>query len=74
MITSLILPPESVVIPGGGTTHCCTLASYGLSDIRNKFEEPLNQVVALENEKAALNVEIMELNVEIMELSNLIDK
>jgi septal ring factor EnvC (AmiA/AmiB activator) len=32
--------------------------SHGLPDIRNRFEEVLNQVTALENEKAALDTEI----------------
>jgi transposase len=33
------------------------LANHGLPDIRNRFEELLNQVAALENEKAVLNTE-----------------
>ena len=37
------------------------LGNHGLPDIRNRFEELLNQVTSLENEKAALNTEIMEL-------------
>jgi hypothetical protein len=37
------------------------LVKYGLPEIRNRFEELLNQVTALENEKAALNAEIMGL-------------
>jgi hypothetical protein len=37
------------------------LANHGLPDIRNRFEELLNQVAALENEKAALNIEILGL-------------
>jgi hypothetical protein len=37
------------------------LVSQGLPDIRNRFEESLNQVSALENEKTALNKEILEL-------------
>jgi chromosome segregation ATPase len=37
------------------------LANHGLPDIRNRFEELLNQVAALENEKAALNTEILGL-------------
>jgi hypothetical protein len=35
------------------------LANHGLPAIRNRFEEVLNQLAALENEKAALNTEIM---------------
>jgi septal ring factor EnvC (AmiA/AmiB activator) len=37
------------------------LANHGLPDIRNRFEELLNQVAALENEKATLNTEILGL-------------
>jgi hypothetical protein len=37
------------------------LANHDLPDIRNRFEEMLNQVTALENEKAALNTEIIGL-------------
>ena len=37
------------------------LANHGLPDIRNRFEELLNQVTALDNEKAALNTEILGL-------------
>jgi hypothetical protein len=37
------------------------LASQGLPDIRNRFEGLLNQVEALEKEKAALNTEILGL-------------
>jgi hypothetical protein len=37
------------------------LGSQGLPDIRNRFEELLNQVAALENEKATLNTEILGL-------------
>jgi hypothetical protein len=35
------------------------LANHSLPEIRNRFEELLNQVATLENEKAALNTEIM---------------
>jgi hypothetical protein len=34
------------------------LANNSLPGIRNRFEELMNQVVALENEKASLNAEI----------------
>jgi hypothetical protein len=37
------------------------LANHGLPDIRVRFEELLNQVAALETEKAALNTEIIGL-------------
>jgi hypothetical protein len=37
------------------------LANHGLPDIRNRFEELLNQVAALENEKATLNTDILGL-------------
>ncbi len=37
------------------------LANHSLPVIRNRFEEILNQVSALENEKVVLNSEIMEL-------------
>jgi len=37
------------------------LASQGLPDIRNRFEEYLNQLAALENERALLNTEVLEL-------------
>jgi hypothetical protein len=37
------------------------LGSQGLPDIRDRFEELLNQVAALENEKAVLNTEIIGL-------------
>jgi hypothetical protein len=37
------------------------LANHGLPNIRYRFEELLNQVAALENEKAALNTEILRL-------------
>ena len=36
------------------------LASHGLPEIRNRFDELLNQVVVLENEKAALHNEILD--------------
>jgi hypothetical protein len=35
------------------------LVNHGLPDIRNRFEESLHQVAALENEKDALNTEIL---------------
>jgi hypothetical protein len=53
------------------------LANHGLPDIRNRFEELLNQVAALENEKAALNTDIlgvrnsMYVNNEIIRKKNL---
>jgi transposase len=53
------------------------LASQGLPDIRNRFEEMLNQVSVLENEKAALNTQLLELrnsiytNDEILRKKNL---
>lgn len=37
------------------------LANHGLPDIRNRFEEMLNQVSVLENEKTVLNTEILRL-------------
>jgi septal ring factor EnvC (AmiA/AmiB activator) len=37
------------------------LVKYSLPENRNRFEELLNQVAALENEKASLNTEIMGL-------------
>jgi AraC-like DNA-binding protein len=37
------------------------LANQGLPDIKNRFEELLNQVSVLENEKVALNAEIFRL-------------
>jgi hypothetical protein len=37
------------------------LANHGLPNIRYRFEELLNQVAALENEKAALNTQILGL-------------
>jgi transposase len=53
------------------------LANHGLPDTRNRFEEMLNQVAALDNEKAALNTEIlglrnsMYINNEIIRKKNL---
>ena len=37
------------------------LVNHSLPDIRNRFEELLNQVATLENEKAALNIETLGL-------------
>jgi arsenate reductase-like glutaredoxin family protein len=50
------------------------LVSQGLPDIRNRFEELLNQVAALENEKATLNTEILELRNSIYTNNELIRK
>jgi uncharacterized coiled-coil DUF342 family protein len=47
---------------------------HSLSDIRNRFEELLNQVTALENEKAALNTEILELRNSIYTNNEIIRK
>jgi chromosome segregation ATPase len=51
--------------------------NQGLPDIRNRFDEMLNQVETLVNRKAALNTEIMELrnsiytNIEIIRKQNM---
>jgi hypothetical protein len=50
------------------------LANHGLPDIRNRFEELLNQVAALENEKATLNTEILELRNSIYTNNEIIRK
>jgi chromosome segregation ATPase len=50
------------------------LANNGLPDIRNKFEELLNQVAALENEKATLNTEILGLRNSIYSNNEIIRK
>ena len=50
------------------------LGNHGLPDIRNRFEELLNQVMLLENEKAALNTEIMELRNSIYTNNEIIRK
>jgi transposase len=53
------------------------LVNHGLPEIRNRFKEMLNQVTALENEKAALNTEILGLrssihsNIEIIKKQNI---
>jgi hypothetical protein len=41
------------------------MTDHGLPEIRNKFEEMLNQVAALENKKATLNTEILGLRISI---------
>jgi hypothetical protein len=48
--------------------------SQGLPDIRNRFEEMLNQVAALENEKDSLSTEIMGLKNSIYSGSEIIRK
>jgi hypothetical protein len=50
------------------------LGNHGLPDIRNRFEELLNQVTALENEKAALNTEILELRNSIIQIMKSLEK
>jgi hypothetical protein len=50
------------------------LANYGLPDIRNRFEELLNQVTALENEKAVLNTEIVGLRNSVFTNNEIIRK
>jgi hypothetical protein len=50
------------------------LANQGLPDIRNRFEELLNQVAALENEKSALNTEILGLRNSIYTNNEIIGK
>ena len=50
------------------------LANNGLPDIRNRFEELLNQVTALENEKVALNTEILGLRNSIYTNNEIIRK
>jgi transposase len=50
------------------------LMNYGLPDIRNRFEESLNQVAALENEKAALKTEILGLRNSIYSNNEIIRK
>ena len=50
------------------------LANHGLPDIRNRFEELLNQVTALDNEKAALNTEIIGLRNSIFTNNEIIRK
>jgi transposase len=50
------------------------LGSQGLPDIRNRFEELLNQVAALENEKATLNSEILGLRNSIYTNNEIIRK
>ena len=50
------------------------LANHGLPDIRNRFEELLNQVTALENEKTTLNTEIIELRNSIYASNEIIRK
>jgi hypothetical protein len=50
------------------------LANHGLPDIRNRFEEMLNQVSLLEKEKAALNTEILGLRNSIYTNNEIIRK
>jgi hypothetical protein len=50
------------------------LANHGLPDIRNRFEELLNQVAALENEKATLNTEILGLRNSMYAINEIIRK
>jgi hypothetical protein len=50
------------------------LAKYGLPDIRNRFEEMLNQVSVLEKEKVALNTEILGLRNSIYTKNEIIRK
>jgi hypothetical protein len=50
------------------------LANHGLPDIRNRFEELLNQVTALEDEKAVLNTEILGLRNSIYTNNEIIRK
>jgi hypothetical protein len=44
------------------------LANHGLPDIRNRFEELLNQVAALENEKNSLSTEILGLKIKFIQI------
>jgi hypothetical protein len=48
--------------------------NHGLPDIRSRFEEILNQVAALENEKATLNTEILGLRNSIYTNNEIIRK
>jgi hypothetical protein len=50
------------------------LGSQGLPDIRNRFEELLNQVAALENEKNSLSTEILGLRNSIYTNNEVISK
>jgi hypothetical protein len=50
------------------------LANHGLPNIRNRFEVILNQVAALESEKAALNSEILGLRSSIYDNNEIIKK
>jgi hypothetical protein len=50
------------------------IANHGLTDIRNRFEELLNQVATLENEKAALNTDILGLRNSIYTNNEIIRK
>jgi hypothetical protein len=50
------------------------MVNHGLPDIRNRFEEILNQVAALENEKATLNAENLGLRNSIYANNEIIRK
>jgi hypothetical protein len=50
------------------------LANDGIPNLRNRFEDLLNQVTVLENEKAALNVEILGLRSSIYATNDIIRK
>jgi hypothetical protein len=65
---------ENRITKGKDICELIELGSQGLPDIRNRFEELLNQVATLENEKAALNTEILGLRNSIYTNNEIIRK